>query len=171
LSGRWFCAVGDVEAREERDADPGEDSLCAEGAGAGLAEHSEQQEGDEGSVDLDFDGVFGAPDEAFDLEVLLDPLEQEFDLPALLVEGGDLVGGTGEIVGNEAQGLLVGAFDDDFTQWHVEQEVPGTAARRGMADLEIVILQDALALWRSGDDIAPVAVGFQARDEQRLLVM
>jgi hypothetical protein len=34
----------------------------------------------------------GAAEEVSDLEVLLEPFEEELDLPALLVEGGDLGG-------------------------------------------------------------------------------
>ncbi len=42
-----------------------------------------------GDPDLGFDGVLGGAEEAFDLEVLLDPFEEEFDLPAAFVEPGD----------------------------------------------------------------------------------
>ena len=34
------------------------------------------------SEDLGFDGVLGSSEEAFDAQVLLDPFEEQFDLPA-----------------------------------------------------------------------------------------
>ena len=48
--------------------------------------------------------AFGvAAEKAPDLEVLLDPAEQQLDLPARLVEGGDLEGGALEIVGEQGE--------------------------------------------------------------------
>ena len=94
-SWRGPGAAGEVEAVEEADPEP-----CKKGAGsrlvaAGVSHPVEVQEdeGDEGDEDLDFDGILGAAEEGFDLQVLLDPLEEELDLPALLVERGDLDAG------------------------------------------------------------------------------
>ncbi len=52
-------------------------------------------------------GVLGSSEERLDSQVLLDPPEEEFDLPPLLVEQGDAFRGKGEIVGQENQFLLV----------------------------------------------------------------
>jgi hypothetical protein len=49
----------------------------------------EQHHGDEGCPNLDAKGVLGGADEGLDLEVLLEHLEEELDLPALFVDGGD----------------------------------------------------------------------------------
>ena len=59
----------------------------------GVMGKPEQQVGDQGGEDLDLHGVLGGADEAADPEVLLEPFEDQFDLPALAVECGDLGGG------------------------------------------------------------------------------
>ena len=53
---------------------------------------SQQQERDQCDGHLNAHRVLGGADEALDLQALLDPAEEQFDLPALLVEIGDLVG-------------------------------------------------------------------------------
>src|SRR5659263_263908 len=70
---------------------------------------------DDGYQDVDRDrdphlglhGVLGSSEERLDAEMLLDPPEEEFDLPPLLVEQGDALRGKGKIVGQENQFLLV----------------------------------------------------------------
>ena len=52
------------------------------------------------------DGVLRGSQEALDPEVLLDPLEEEFDLPAHLVEPADVDGGDQHAVGHEAQAFV-----------------------------------------------------------------
>ena len=51
-------------------------------------------DGDEGvsghrDPDLSFDGVGGCTEEAFDAQMLFDPFEKQFDLPALMINGGN----------------------------------------------------------------------------------
>ncbi len=58
----------------------------------------EDVDGD-GDPDLGFDGILGGTVEALDPQVLLDPFEEQLDLPAALVEPGDGQGGQGEVVG------------------------------------------------------------------------
>ena len=130
------------------------------GGSAGLSEHAQEQICDESDVYLDFDGVFAAAQEALDFEVLLNPLEQQFDLPALLVEGGYLGCGACQIVGDEAHRRLALTLDEYLAQRRIEQEVPGTATRRGMADPDVIIFDDAFALDRTRAHIAPPCVGF-----------
>ena len=48
-----------------------------------------QQIVDQSDPDLRSDGVFAGPEEALDLEVLLDPLEEQLNLPAALVNRGN----------------------------------------------------------------------------------
>lgn len=52
-------------------------------------------------------GVLGSSEKRLDAKMLLDPPEEEFDLPPLLVEQGDALRGKGEIVGQENQFLFV----------------------------------------------------------------
>src|SRR3990172_11170248 len=70
---------------------------------------------DDGYQDVDRDGdphlrlhsVLRGSEERLDPKMLLDPPEEELDLPALLVKQGDAFRGKGEIVGQKNQVLLV----------------------------------------------------------------
>ena len=55
----------------------------------------QQQQGDQGCPNLDAEGVFAGADEGLDGQVLLEGLEEQLYLPALLVDGGD--GGGAEL--------------------------------------------------------------------------
>ena len=57
----------------------------------------------DGDPDLSFDSIVGGPVERFDAQVLLDPFEEEFDLPAATVEVGDVPCREREIVGQQQQ--------------------------------------------------------------------
>ncbi len=59
----------------------------------------------DGDPDLGLDGVLAGAEEGFDAEMLLDPLEEEFDLPALLVDLRDGQRGQREVVGEELESL------------------------------------------------------------------
>ena len=61
----------------------------------------EQHRRDEGAVDLGLHGVLGCPHERLDFEVLLERLEEEFDLPAALVHLRDCRRTEREVVCNE----------------------------------------------------------------------
>src|SRR6266853_546274 len=64
---------------------------------------------DDGDEDVDRDGdpelgfhrVFGCPEELLDPQTLLDPLEEQLDLPSALVEGADGRGRQTELIGDE----------------------------------------------------------------------
>ena len=43
----------------------------------------------DGDPDLGLHGIFGCPEEPLDPQMLLDPFEEQFDLPAALVERAD----------------------------------------------------------------------------------
>ena len=78
--GRFF-EDGDTENLED----------CVE---PGLEIEAFFDDGDEnvhrdGDPDLGFDSVLGSAEEALDAQVLLDPFEEQFDLPAAFVEFGD----------------------------------------------------------------------------------
>ena len=53
--------------------------------------HAQQQIGDQGDGDLGSHGILASAEEAADLQGLLDPAEEQLDLPAHLVELGDLL--------------------------------------------------------------------------------
>ncbi len=61
----------------------------------------EQQISDQGGDDLEPDGLWVFRQEALDFEVLLDPFEEEFDLPTAFVEIGDFFGRAQEIICDE----------------------------------------------------------------------
>ena len=54
---------------------------------------------------LRLDSIRGGAEERLDLQMLLDPLEEQLDLPAQTVELGDGEGGQREVVGEEDQSL------------------------------------------------------------------
>ena len=54
--------------------------------------------GDNGDVDLYSDGILGISPKFLDLEVLLNPLEEQFDLPSVLVKESDVLGWKVEVV-------------------------------------------------------------------------
>ncbi len=68
---------------------------------AGELEVGQRQIDADGDPDLGHDGIAGGAQEALDLQVLLDPLEEQFDLPTGFVDLGDGAGGELEIVGQE----------------------------------------------------------------------
>src|SRR5688572_12305449 len=69
----------------------GEGERACDRFGGGLGE-AQDKEGDESDGDLNAHGVLGDPEEMPDLQGLLDPAEEQLDLPATPVERGDLIG-------------------------------------------------------------------------------
>ncbi len=67
----------------------------------------EHQHGDQGDPYLRHGCVAAGTEESFDLQILLDPFEEQFDLPAGLVDIGDGFGGQVEIVGQKKYCLPV----------------------------------------------------------------
>ena len=59
----------------------------------------------DGDPDLDLHRVGGSPIERLDPQVLFDPLEEQFDLPATLVELGDGQSRKSEVVGEKDEAL------------------------------------------------------------------
>jgi hypothetical protein len=70
-------------------------------------DNSYQDINTDGDPDLSFDGVLRNSEKGFDTQVLFDPLEEEFDLPAALIESGNLSRGQQEIVGQKNQTVRV----------------------------------------------------------------
>src|SRR5436190_23215227 len=91
-SGGRGCMLAEAERAKEAEFEAGEEQRGAvpEGAGGGLMQDAQQQKGDQRDIDLDAHGVLAAAEKAADLEVLLEPFEQQLDVPALFVELGDV---------------------------------------------------------------------------------
>ena len=73
-------------------AEEADESEEAGDAALGGMGHAQEHEGDEGDGDLNAHGVLGGSEEAADFEGVLDPAEEQFDLPAPFVEFGDVLG-------------------------------------------------------------------------------
>ena len=71
-----------------------------------LAQERDQDVNAHGDPCLGLHRVLGIAEKRFDVEMLLDPFEEKFDLPPRLVEGGDDMRRQYEIVGDEDQCLL-----------------------------------------------------------------
>ncbi len=71
-----------------------------------MSEQGDEQIGAKCAPDLDADTVLAEREERVDLEMLFDPLEEEFHLPAVAVDQGDHAGFQRKVVGQENQGAF-----------------------------------------------------------------
>src|SRR6185295_15192107 len=77
----------------------------------------QEQQGEQSCPNLDAQGVLAGADEALDLEVLFEGLEEELDLPAVAVDVGQGGGGKLQMVGQDLDlTLLLGVPDHDASQ-------------------------------------------------------
>ena len=72
---------------------------------------AQQQKGDQSDSNLNANRVFGGPDKAGDFQGLLDPAEEQLDGPPSLVQIGDDLGWSGQVIGHDPQDLA--AVDED----------------------------------------------------------
>lgn len=72
----------------------------------------QQQHREQRDPDLHLHGVHRGPHEGLDLQMLLERFEQEFDLPPLLIEGGDRAGGQVHEVRQKRQPALLHLIPD-----------------------------------------------------------
>ena len=70
-----------------------------------LLDDDDQHVGGHGAPDLRLHRVLAGTQEAFDAQVLLDPLEEQLDLPAALVQGCNRQRRQRRVVGQEYQRL------------------------------------------------------------------
>ena len=70
----------------------------------------------DGNPYLGFDGVFAGSQKGFDTQMLFDPFEEQFDLPALLVQRGDQLRLECKIVGQEYDAFAILVLDDNAAQ-------------------------------------------------------
>ena len=71
-----------------------------------LLDDGDQQVGGHGAPDLRLHCVLAGAQETLDAQVLLDPLEEQLDLPTALVQVCDRQGGRGRVVGEEDEGAV-----------------------------------------------------------------
>src|SRR5215472_15477709 len=86
--GRWGFVRAKAERIEQAELEVSEEQCSAafESAGGGVVQDAQQHEGDQRDIDLHAHGVFTAAEKAADLEVLLEPFEEQLDLPARFIE-------------------------------------------------------------------------------------
>src|SRR4051812_43660806 len=102
------------------------------GADAGLAAQlgeADQQVRDQCGDDLQGDGIAAGAEEALQAQVLLDPLEEQLDLPAAFVERGDARRRGLEVVGEQGDHAAAADLDLD----HPHRLRVGVASAGGLA--------------------------------------
>lgn len=71
-----------------------------------FADDGHKQVAADGNPNLGFDGVLRGAVKGFDAQMLFDPFEEQFDMPATTVQFGDDVSGKSEVIGEKHQSLL-----------------------------------------------------------------
>src|SRR6202167_1905600 len=154
-----FASVEQASAHEVCEAqDSMRDLVCSGG-------QTQQCISDHRSVDLQFDRVLIVAEKFPELEMLLDPSKQQFDLPAAFVKSADFAGRSAHIIGNEAENLAILAPNSNSAQRHRQLGV----AFAGQGDLFVGQHTETLALRffdRPGRDYAQSHVALGACDEE-----
>src|SRR5882757_9440208 len=114
----WWRAVDfrDRFSHEQALANELSEAQVQHSQGIQTPREAQEQIGDHRSDDLQANGVVVLAHELAKVEMLLDPAEQEFDLPAPLVEGRNLNRGAFEIVGDKSNRSAHVTFDLDASQ-------------------------------------------------------
>src|SRR5882757_9679051 len=114
----WWRAVDfrDRFSHEQALANELSEAQVQHSQGIQTPREAQEQIGDHRSDDLQANGVVVLAHELAKVEMLLDPAEQEFDLPAPLVEGRNLNCGAFEIVGDKSNRSAHVTFDLDASQ-------------------------------------------------------
>lgn|SRR5687767_8196961 len=161
----WIEEFLDGFAVQEMTSDEIGDRVQADASGKhGLLSDSDQQEGDQGRDDLKLDGILRGTQELLDPEVLLDPFEEQLDLPAGLIEVGNFAGWGDEIVGEDAHTGAVVENDGDLAQSVLLKGVLAVA-RHAMGKPDQPVAVDAVIDDRTGLDQLHRSVFFDARHE------
>ncbi len=102
-----------------------------------LFDDGNQNVGRHGAPDLRLDGVLAVAQKLLDAKVLFDPLEEQFDLPTILVQRGDCQRWQYKIVGQEYEGLFgLGVFEANAAQilWVMLSGIKAFELHRLIAD-------------------------------------
>ena len=133
-----------------------------------LFDDGDEHVGGHGAPDLRLDRVFARAEKFFDAQVLLDPFEEQFDLPSLLVKGCD---------GQRRQDRIVGQEDQRLASVGVLEANSPQVLRIVLRNIETVH-GDRLVAYHAGQAIdcgrvaAPgVHVAFGPGDEERAGLM
>src|SRR6266478_6330294 len=169
VDGRGFVDGAEVAALEEAESDQiGEaqdrdlDAMAAGG-------EAQQRVGDHRGKDLEADGVVVVAEKAADVEMLFDPAKQQLDLPSSLVEGGDVDGGSFEVIGQQGDGFAVGSLDQEPAQPDRQLRI----ALAGQAHLTVLEHGETIALREREGALAndlEAHVGLGSGDEDRALL-
>ena len=112
--------------------------------------------------DLGAHGVLRSAEEGFDAQVLLDPFEEEFDLPPTFVNGCDGNGGQFEVVGKKDQPLAGMGIDiTDTPEWFGIVSFPFPCAQSD----RLVAAQSGSFIDRSRLPDIELGVAFCANDK------
>src|SRR5262249_46363478 len=140
VDGWWLVDISDRLSHEEPLRDEFGKAQRQHGHAVEARGKAQEQIGNHAGDDLEADGVLIRTEELADVEMLLDPAEQEFDLPARFVERCDLDRGAGEVVSDQGHDPALIALDLDPAQRDGE-------ARISLADeLDLGILDDREAV-------------------------
>lgn len=132
-----------------------------------VVEPAQEEHGQERRPDLDAQGVFARSDEGLDLQVLFERLEEQFDLPAVLVDSREGGGGEFEMIGQENDFALIlfVPYDDPAQAMRTlrigfrSRQAHDFVAHDGAAARRIAVFDDPVA-----------RVVFHARDEKDALL-
>jgi len=119
----------------------------------------------DGNPNLGLDGILGVAVEAFDVEVLFDPFEEEFDTPTGTIELGDGERRQVEVVGNEDEfAMMLGIVETHSTErFWIEERGAGTGEDDGG-----VTAKSGRVINRSIFPASEVEIGFGSSDEEGL---
>src|SRR5215475_10581373 len=160
-----FADLGNRASREQELADELSETDWQHGDAVDPRRDAQQQIGDHRREDLQPNGVLVVAEELADREMLLDPAEQQFDLPSALVERGDLHGRALKIIGEQGDAAAFVAPHPDAPQ---RDRQPGVTLA-DEADLSVIDDGEAVAGPLAHGTIAGGAqahVGLQAGDEE-----
>src|SRR4030081_2954949 len=165
----WWRAVDfrDRFSHEQALANEFSEAQVQHSQGIQTPREAQEQIGDHRSDDLQANRVVVLAHELAKVEMLLDPAEQEFDLPAALVEGRNLDCRAFEIVGDESNRPAFVALHLDASQWDRQLGI----AFAGEHDVGIGDDSEAVAYLLAnvpGLRHAQARVNLDARDEESL---
>jgi len=168
--GRWLVDFYERAAREQELGDQFGEAENGNFDPVGARCDAQKKIGDHRGNDLQSNGVFVGAQELADVEMLFDPAEQQFNLPAALVKDRDFDGGSLAIVGDERETPTVVTLEPNASQRNRQSRV--TFA--GEHDLIVRDDREALTLALAQGAMpnrAQACVRFHARDEKSTAIV